>query len=301
MRFKLNTDIVIGSTLFKKGSILVYAADDMKKRDLGEKLKTIRDNYDTTIKTFLNDLKVDSEQDIPFEVVKETIEDIQEVNNLLKVIEKSFKSISDKVKTQEKEVSKEETKDIRDQFGKGGKPIFTTSEDMMIGGVLVKAGSVIQVAYRELIVDNTQTGWSPHDASDEELENDIEEASVIDFQKLQITPKGSVEEAEKESSTKIAMKLLTKAIEKQIPALYEQDGLGKDAIAYVKFFTPWSNWTWYGTEYDPKTKEFFGLVDGLDSELGYFSLTELESITGPGGLKIERDLHFSPTKLRNLK
>jgi len=96
------------------------------------------------------------------------------------------------------------------------------------------------------------------------------------------------------------MKLMTKEIEKKIPALYAQDGKGKDAIAYAKFFTPDSNWTWYATEYDPEERLCFGLVDGLEKELGYFSLTELESVKGPMGLNIERDRSFKPTPLKDV-
>jgi hypothetical protein len=94
------------------------------------------------------------------------------------------------------------------------------------------------------------------------------------------------------------MKLLTKEKISKLPKLYEQEDKGLNAIAYVKFFTPWSNWTWYATEYSDGM--FFGLVDGLVKELGYFSLEELESIKGPFGLRIERDLYFQPAKLKNL-
>jgi hypothetical protein len=95
------------------------------------------------------------------------------------------------------------------------------------------------------------------------------------------------------------MKLITEEIKKRLPKLYEQDGKGYDAIAYVKFFTPDSNWTWYVTEFDGKDT-FFGLVDGFEKELGYFSLSELESTKGPLGLKVERDLYFKPTRLKDL-
>jgi len=91
------------------------------------------------------------------------------------------------------------------------------------------------------------------------------------------------------------MKLLTKAIENVIPGLDEQDGLGDDAIVHAKFFTPDGSWTWYATEYDPATRMFFGLVDGFDKELGYFSLDELEGVRGALGLPIERDAWFKPT------
>jgi hypothetical protein len=40
------------------------------------------------------------------------------------------------------------------------------------------------------------------------------------------------------------MKLLTKKIRKQLPKLYESQN-DKDPILHVKFFTPWTSWTWY--------------------------------------------------------
>lgn len=95
------------------------------------------------------------------------------------------------------------------------------------------------------------------------------------------------------------MKLLTAEIKKQLPALYSQEKI-KDPIAWVKFFTPWTSWTWYATEFD-KNDLFFGLVQGNETELGYFSLKELESVNGPFGLKIERDKYFKPTKLSELQ
>jgi hypothetical protein len=97
------------------------------------------------------------------------------------------------------------------------------------------------------------------------------------------------------------MKLITKELAKKIPALYQQDGKGYEAIAYVKLFSPDSNWTWYITEMDPETGECFGLVDGREKELGYFSLPEIEEIRGPYGLPVERDRFFDPTPLSSLK
>lgn len=52
-------------------------------------------------------------------------------------------------------------------------------------------------------------------------------------------------------------------------------------------------------EIDPDdTDRCFGLCDlGMGCpELGYVSLTELASVRGPLGLRIERDLHFVPAK-----
>jgi len=72
------------------------------------------------------------------------------------------------------------------------------------------------------------------------------------------------------------MKLLTKELENRFKKIWRQEW--KDAIIIAKFFTPFSNWTWYATEYDPETKTFFGLVDWFEKELGYFSLQELFKI-----------------------
>ena len=84
---------------------------------------------------------------------------------------------------------------------------------------------------------------------------------------------------------------------KNLPALGSTDGQGDQAVVQVKFFTPWTNWTWYATEYDPETRTFFGLVDGFEKEYGYFSLDELEAVKGPFGLKIERDRGFQGVTL----
>ena len=92
------------------------------------------------------------------------------------------------------------------------------------------------------------------------------------------------------------MKLLNKELQRKLPALYSQDGKGYQAVAQVKFFCPWNNWTWYATEYDPGTRTFFGLVDGHERELGSFSLDELESVEHCG-LRIERDLYWTPRQL----
>lgn len=91
------------------------------------------------------------------------------------------------------------------------------------------------------------------------------------------------------------MKLLTKKIERSLPSIYSNS-----KTAYVKFFAPWTNWTWWGAEYDPVNREFFGVVKGFETEWGYFSLDELESIRGPLGLRIERDMHFVPTKMEDI-
>ncbi len=89
-----------------------------------------------------------------------------------------------------------------------------------------------------------------------------------------------------------------------------------DPLVTLKFFTPWTSWTWYATEGsaedgdgnivpfdDSKASDvrFFGLVDGHECELGYWVLSELLEVRGPGGLTIERDLYWSPTSLSTVR
>ena len=95
------------------------------------------------------------------------------------------------------------------------------------------------------------------------------------------------------------MKLMTKELAAKMPKLYSQENVA-DPMVWAKFFHPFSNWTWYATEYDPEQRLFFGLVRGHEDELGYFSLTELEEVK-VRGLGIERDLYFKPVPLSKIK
>lgn len=93
--------------------------------------------------------------------------------------------------------------------------------------------------------------------------------------------------------------LLDSSSRERLPQLYDMEDRGLDALALVKFFTPDSSWTWFASEFDGEDI-FYGLVIGLEIEFGYFSLKELQSVRGPWGLPIERDLYFEPKTLREL-
>jgi len=96
------------------------------------------------------------------------------------------------------------------------------------------------------------------------------------------------------------MKLLTQAIRSKLPPLGSTEAQSHDKlIVQAKFFTPDSSWTWYCLEFDGDDT-LFGLVVGFEVEMGYWSLSELESVRGPLGLPIERDLWFKPTPLSQL-
>lgn len=93
--------------------------------------------------------------------------------------------------------------------------------------------------------------------------------------------------------------LMSYELARTIPPMGSTE-LIEDPEARVKWFTPWTNWTWYAVEYDGEDR-CFGLVSGFEVELGYFLLSELASVRGPGGLRIERDEHFVPARVSVLR
>jgi hypothetical protein len=82
-----------------------------------------------------------------------------------------------------------------------------------------------------------------------------------------------------------------------MPKTYEQDGKGQDAIAYLHYFK--NGCDWYITEKDmePEQYQAFGMarLNGWEPELGYISIIELMEA------EVELDLHFTPTKLSEIK
>jgi hypothetical protein len=95
------------------------------------------------------------------------------------------------------------------------------------------------------------------------------------------------------------MQLLTKELLKRFEKIGRQEEVA-DPIVIAKFFNPTGAGTWYATEYDPSTKEFFGYVSifgDWNDEWGSFSLEELENYRGKFSLGIERDLYFDEKRI----
>ena len=104
------------------------------------------------------------------------------------------------------------------------------------------------------------------------------------------------------------MQLLTKELEKKLPALYSQENVA-DPTVVAHFFFPIgaSNWyitegSWEGEPTNGNPGEdfiMFGLCDlGFGfPELGYVSLNEMQGVKGPLGLGIERDKFWTPKPL----
>lgn len=93
-------------------------------------------------------------------------------------------------------------------------------------------------------------------------------------------------------------RLLTSGLKRVLMANWEQNVPSHGGIDHwpvVKCFTPDARATWLFTELDPRDEDtLFGLCDlGQGTpELGYCSLAELETVTGPFGLPVERDRHW---------
>ena len=117
---------------------------------------------------------------------------------------------------------------------------------------------------------------------------------------IEVKPLESITSTVRSLYEEFSMKqmLLTKEIAKRLPPLRSTEGT--DPMVLVHFFHPLSDWDWYAIEYDPETRLFYGLVNGFDIELGYFSLDEISSISVKG-LKMERDLYLQPLRLSVLQ
>lgn len=115
--------------------------------------------------------------------------------------------------------------------------------------------------------------------------------------------KQSIKQKDDIETVENAYDLIPKNLMGKLPKLYDTDDdkLIGNKTAHLRFFFPMGAYTAYVLEHEPKTGEFFTLttMDGRDWELGYASLDEIRSIN-IGGLKVERDLYFEPTQLKNI-
>ena len=99
-------------------------------------------------------------------------------------------------------------------------------------------------------------------------------------------------------------RLMPKELGEKIPALYANENIEDDGtvLAHVKLFSPYNGWTWFITEWEAETGLCFGLVQGFEEELGYFSLDELAEVTVFGSVPaVERDLYWEPTTLDEIR
>lgn len=96
------------------------------------------------------------------------------------------------------------------------------------------------------------------------------------------------------------MELIPKEIRDTIPKLYETEEQ-KDPLVYCKLFL--DGWTWLILEMSIDDNVCFGYVISpfCNGELGYFSLAELQEVKGSLGIGVERDLHFKPLPLSQIK
>ncbi len=95
--------------------------------------------------------------------------------------------------------------------------------------------------------------------------------------------------------------LLTDDLRSRLPGLRSQQA-EPDPVVYAKFFLPGTERTWYFIEGAAQDDDFlfFGFVVGLESDFGYFRLSELESVRNPFGLTVERDHSFREGRLTDV-
>ena len=91
--------------------------------------------------------------------------------------------------------------------------------------------------------------------------------------------------------------LITKAIEKQAPALYATEETAvEDKQIIAKLFDPCGRWTFYLVELNPETRIAFGwtrsALEPSFDELGYVDLNEVGETRNRLGLYMERDKFY---------
>ena len=95
----------------------------------------------------------------------------------------------------------------------------------------------------------------------------------------------------------------TLAQRRRLPAMRATEMI-EDPVAHVRFFFG-GRGAFYATEYDHATGEMFGFmvsVLGPDcDELGYLTLRELQATQGMLFGGAERDLHFTPAPLSEIR
>ena len=107
------------------------------------------------------------------------------------------------------------------------------------------------------------------------------------------------------------MKLLDAKLRQRLPPLHSSENVA-DPMVVCKFTLSDLAWDWYVIEFDGKDTLFghiagfetelgYSAVSKKDPELGYFSLSELESTEGRFYPPVELDPQFKPQPLSQIK
>lgn len=85
-----------------------------------------------------------------------------------------------------------------------------------------------------------------------------------------------------------------------LPALYSTEAVAvADKVIVAKWFSPYSNFTWYAVEFEPTTRNIFCYVQSDFSEWGYSNLDEMQAVTVFNGVPgVERDTSWEPITVR---
>jgi hypothetical protein len=91
---------------------------------------------------------------------------------------------------------------------------------------------------------------------------------------------------------------------KKIPAFYSNEKTPpEETMIHMHFFI--GGCDWYCSEYSSEEQMFFAFAilnsDLMNAEWGYVSMRELCEIKVGGFLEVDRDLHFKPTKTKDIK
>ena len=97
------------------------------------------------------------------------------------------------------------------------------------------------------------------------------------------------------------MELLPDELKSRLPPLRSQEA-ADEPVVYAQYFLPNTGRNWYAIEGEPEDEDylFFGFVTGIADEFGHFRLSEIQTLRGPNGETVERDLSFTEGKLTDV-
>lgn len=126
------------------------------------------------------------------------------------------------------------------------------------------------------------------------------DSEYIDNQKICVECREFQESFDAESFGNRGHKLMPKGLSAKIPKLNSQENID-DPMVVAHFFSPYARRAdWFVIEWDGEDV-MFGLADLGYPEMGYWTLSELESARRGNLPLVERDLHWKPVPLSEVE
>lgn len=97
------------------------------------------------------------------------------------------------------------------------------------------------------------------------------------------------------------MELLPEDLRARLPSLYSQEA-EDDPIVFARLYLPGTNTDWYllGGETTGDDYLFYGFIGEPENRFAEFRLAEINTLRGPQGQSVRRDLAFAEGRLTDV-